>query len=182
MKKAPIIGIFAILLVGLISSTAFAMPFGEDKNLEENELKTALLNSDYEAYLEAFEESDRPFFIHQMSEEQFLKKAQNFQSMQENKESISNAMDEGYDEWVIVIEEITNSEETPEKMQEKILEITDIITEENFDTFIAMHDAMEEKDFETVKELSEELGLERPHHRMGKMNFMKGDCSHKAME
>ncbi len=37
--------------------------------------------------------------------------------------------------------------------------ITDIITEENFDLFVQMHEAMEAGDYDTAMELREELGL-----------------------
>lgn len=37
--------------------------------------------------------------------------------------------------------------------------VTEVVTEDNFDTFVAMHEAMEAGDMEEAQELREELGL-----------------------
>jgi hypothetical protein len=37
--------------------------------------------------------------------------------------------------------------------------ITQVVTEENFDTFVDMHEAMEEGDYDRAQELRKELGL-----------------------
>jgi hypothetical protein len=56
--------------------------------------------------------------------------------------------------------------------------ITDIITEENFDQFVAMHEARANGDIETAKEIAEELGLPQRGPRDG---FGKGLMQSKGM-
>ena len=50
--------------------------------------------------------------------------------------------------------------------------ITEVVTEENFDRFIAMHDLMMAGDKEGAQEIREELGLGQGHR--GKGDFVKG--------
>ena len=61
MKKAPLLGIMALFLVGILAAAAFAMPFDNRKGeFAGNEaLRTAFESGDYEAYLAEFEESDQ---------------------------------------------------------------------------------------------------------------------------
>ena len=54
-----------------------------------------------------------------------------------------------YDEWKAAID----SEERTPKMAE-------MITEENFNTFVELHEAKRNGDFETMKTLKDELGIE----------------------
>ncbi len=54
-----------------------------------------------------------------------------------------------YDAWMAAVD---SGERTP-KMGE-------MITEENFNTFVELHEAKENGDFETMKTLKEELGIE----------------------
>ncbi|MFC1768389.1 hypothetical protein ACFLZX_01370 [Nanoarchaeota archaeon] len=57
MKKGPMLGILAVLLVGLVAVGAYAMPFG--KGLHGNEaLKEAIEAGDYDAFMTAVEAGD----------------------------------------------------------------------------------------------------------------------------
>jgi len=63
--------------------------------------------------------------------------------------------------------------------------VADVVTEDSFDTFVAMHEAMEDGDVEEAQELREELGLRgRPQdgsgHRGGGMG-MKSGAMHRGM-
>ncbi len=68
----------------------------------------------------------------------------------EQKETIQAAMSEGYDAWAEAVGSI--------KEDAKIL---NVINEGNFDRLVALHEAREAGDRETVKEIKEELGLKR---------------------
>ena len=59
-----------------------------------------------------------------------------------------------YDEWKAAID---SGERTPKMAK--------MITEENFKTFIELHEAKRNGDFETVRALKEELGIERKGNR-----------------
>ncbi len=52
--------------------------------------------------------------------------------------------------------------------------ITSVITADNFDTFVSMHEAMESGDTERAQELREELGLGSFGHRGGGGNMHRG--------
>lgn len=179
MKKT-ILGLMALLLVGVVAVGAFAMPFGNQNSNEEKQgfgmrggmfgneaMRDALDSGDYQDYLDAFEESDRQFLATKMTEEQFNERRSNYQEREErmtereaNREATETAIEAGdYSAWLTAISE-SNSPMTEE--------LTQTITVENFGTFAEMHTAMENHDFETAKELADELGLERP----GKGNFM----------
>lgn len=167
MKKAPIMGLMAVLIVGMVASGAFAMSEEDIANVEtENSgLRESFVNGDYEAYLTAWEN----FYVnHKLSEERFNEIIDKHQEMMEVKEEINAAMEDGYDALLEVVESL---ERTPE--------FVEVINEDNFDTFVEMHHALQEKDFATAKELSEELGLDeykkpfwKGHHGM-KMPWMK---------
>lgn len=50
--------------------------------------------------------------------------------------------------------------------------VSEVINEDNFDTFVKMHEAMEDGDYDTAQEIREELGLGM-HHQDG-TGFRKG--------
>jgi hypothetical protein len=167
MKKAPIMGLMAVLIVGLVASGAFAVSEEEIVHVETEDsgLRESFVNGDYEAYLTAWEN----FYVnHKMSEDRFDEIIDKHQEMMEVKEEINTAMEEGYDAWIEVVESL---ERTPEFIE--------VVNEDNFETFVEMHYALQEHDFDTAKELSEELGLDeykkpfwKGHHWM-KMPWAK---------
>ena len=69
--------------------------------------------------------------------------------MLEIKEKLNDAMNEGYEEWVEVMETLDHKPR-----------MFDMVNEENFETFVEMHNARVAKDFETMNSLRGELGLE----------------------
>ena len=148
MKKAPIMSLMAVLIVGLVASGAFAMSEDETVHVETEDfgLRESFYNEDYESYLTAWEN----FYINnKLTEDEFNEIVDKHQQMKENKEEINAAMEEGYDSWLEVVESL---ERTPK--------FVEVIDEDNFDTFVEMHNALQEKDFDTAKELSDELGLD----------------------
>src|SRR4030043_134838 len=100
MKQNAVYALLALLVVGVITIGAVSAFGGFDMP----KFREAVEASDYQAYLEAFE-SRTP-----MTEEEFNTQVEMFQNraepaaeqmaaMQEEKERIQAAMDEGYDTW-----------------------------------------------------------------------------------
>jgi quinol monooxygenase YgiN len=138
MKKNSGLALFAMLIVGTTAVTG-TYAFGPMK--DNDAAQQALETGDYDAFMAAVE-SELP---NKFSEERFEHMAERYESHQ----AIQLALDNGdYDAWVTAVEDA------------KPLSITEVITEDNFDTFIAMHEAREAGDFETAKQLAEELGFE----------------------
>lgn len=149
MKQNTMYVLLALFVVGILAVGAvsafggFGMP----------EVREALKAGDYQAYLKAFE-SRTP-----MTEEEFNTQVEMFQNkteqrteltaeqmaaMQEEREKIEAAMDEGYDTWKEAVADTPFGEK-----------LTEVITEENFDKFVEMQNSMEH-----AKELQAELGLD----------------------
>ncbi|MBW2973739.1 hypothetical protein KY346_05065 [Candidatus Woesearchaeota archaeon] len=154
MKKATILGIVGLLLVGVIAVGAFAMPFGKEgrRGMFDDAAKEALEAGDYDAFVNAVADSE----MHkaELTEEQFNQMVERQKEMeekraavQEQQDAVHAALDAGdYAAWKEAISNLEHNSELAEK-----------ITEDNFDTFVKMHNKLEE-----AKELAEELGLERP--------------------
>jgi RNA polymerase sigma factor (sigma-70 family) len=69
-----------------------------------------------------------------------------FEEMIERHSAIEDAINNGdYEEW--------------SNLMDGRGRISDVVTEDNFDTFVAMHEAVEEGDYEKAQELREDLGL-----------------------
>ena len=164
MKKAHILGIFAVLLVGLIAVGAFASPFGGKGQgggmmYGNDAAKTALETGDYDAFVSAMNEQGESGRFAELTEAQFNEmverneqREEQMAAMQETRDAIHNALESGdYDAWHAAVISLDPVPELAEK-----------ITQENFDTYVKLHDAKEGKDWETAKGLAEELGLDRP--------------------
>jgi hypothetical protein len=164
MKKAPILGILAVLLVGIIAVGAFASPFGGKGRgggmLYDNDAaKTALETGDYDAFVSAIEEQGQSGRFAELTEEQFnemvernRQRESQMAAMQETRDAIHDALESGdYDAWYAAVITL-----------EPVPDLAEKITRENFDTYVRLHEAKEGKDWETAKGLAEELGLERP--------------------
>jgi len=159
MKKTPILGLAAVLVLGLVATAAFAMPFwGNGKG--NDAVQEALESGDYDAYLVALEEQYQAFLENEASEEMFNQRVARHQERTQVQSKIDAAMSEGYDAW---IETVNSLDHAPPMM--------DAVTEDNFDTFVAMHQARQGGDWETAKALADELGFGRPE---GCQGFGKG--------
>ena len=158
--------IHAILAMLVISIATISSVSAFNGNGFMNEdTQNALESGDYEAFVSATQEQVRNRF----TEERFNEMAERYRSQEE----IRNAIENGdYNAWVAAVE----ASQPPK--------ITDVVTEDNFDTFVQMHNARMEGDFETAQTLAEELGLEKGQGRpfgmyggRGKMTGMRGgDC------
>jgi len=80
----------------------------------------------------------------------------------EHREAIVAAMDDGdYEAWA--------------ELMDGRGRISEVITEDNFETFVALHEARKDGDQETVEELREELGLgQHPQDGTGHQGEGKG--------
>ncbi len=145
MKQNTIYVLLALFVVGVVAVGAVSA-FG---GFGTPEARGALEAGDYQAYLEAFE-SRTP-----MTEEEFKTQVEMFQNrteqrteemaaMQEEKDKIQAAMNEGYDAWKEAVADTPFGEK-----------LTEVITEENFDKYVEMQNSMEH-----AEELRVELGLD----------------------
>ncbi len=153
MKKVAKFGIIAVLLVGLVASS-FAFGRGNEAARE------ALEAGDYAAWKNAM--------IAELTEERFNQMRERYNqmaekrvAMQEKRAEIEAAMEQGYDAWKEAVAD------SPREAK-----LTEVITKENFDTFVEMHEAMQNGDYETAKALAEELEVEG----LGRGFFGRGGC------
>lgn len=160
MNKTIVLSVLVLILVGsVIASTGISFSgrfFGKRMDPEAmGAIQQAIEENNYIAWKEAM--------MKPLSEEYFNKIVERHEVM----EIIKQALEEGdYDAWKEAIESL---ERTPR--------IAEIITEENFGIFVQMRNAMEDGDYETVKELRGELGIEKGHcpHKGGLHGgFFKG--------
>ncbi len=143
MNKKYIAGFLALMACAAAASGAYAFGGFFGNGPQNNDAaRQALDSSDYEAFVEAISPK--------ITEEQFQQMAERNQAGQ----AIEQALEEGdYAAWVQAIESMPK--------------ITDIITEENFARFAEMHEAMQNGDYETAKEIAEELGIGCIHAQKG---------------
>ena len=98
-----------------------------------------------------------------VSASQMDQKHSNFDpELREKHQEMISVLESGdYDAWA----ELADEKECVKK--------TDVVTEENFDQFVQMHELMQEGNFEAAKEIRDELGLPERARGMGK-GFHKG--------
>lgn len=129
------------LVVGIVAVSGVSA-FGLMQN---EEAKQALEAGDYDGFIQAVTTERSERFAEKMTVERFEK----MQEMHAGKQDIQQALEDGdYQAWV----EARESMPRPPGL-------VGIVTEENFDTFVAMHEAKQSGDLETARELAEELGL-----------------------
>ncbi|MFH1915706.1 MAG: hypothetical protein ABIJ21_00430 [Nanoarchaeota archaeon] len=144
MNKIPIVGIGALLAFGLIAAGVFA--FGGFGHGQDPAVKAAIEAGDYNAYVSAQEAT---FKKRMPTEDQFNQMKDKYHAMQESQDKIQATMDAGdYTAWK---EAMAN---TPRASR-----MAEVITADNFVTFVEMHKAMESGDVETARTLADELGL-----------------------
>ncbi len=145
MKKG-LMAIVALLVLSVVAIGAYAMPLNARGN---EEIKEAIETGDYDAYLNAFN------YRQPLSEDDFDGIHQRHQLRNSHKEEMDLAIEQGYDAWIEVVEDMDH---TPPMYE--------MVSEENFDIFVDLHEARESGDWETARTLSEELGFESG--RMGR--------------
>ncbi|MFH1173526.1 MAG: hypothetical protein V1725_00140 [archaeon] len=127
---------------------------GEHAMLENDATRTALANADYTAYLSALDESWAAYRSTITEEKfnalatQYQKREQQMTAMQDHQQAVHAAMDAGdYAAWKAAMESSPRNAEL------------DVITADNFDTFVAMHEAMQDGDVDTARALADEMGI-----------------------
>lgn len=159
------LGVLALLLVGIVAVSAIAMPFGRS----DDSVRNAIEAGDYAAWQEAVEAQHQQM-MSEMTEEKFNEMVEKHAAMDEkradaSREALQTAIEAlDYDAWKEAVGDRP---------------IAETITEDNFSTFVAMHDALQDHDFETAKQLGDELGIEGPEMRGGR--GMPGQGMHDGM-
>jgi len=149
MKKKAILGILAVLVIGLVATGAVSafrgMGFGNEETREE--IQAALDAGDYDSWKEAHQ--------NMLTEENFEKSQEMFQNreqMRANQEEIQQALEDGdYEAWQ---EAIANCE--------KARLNADDISEDEFEILVQMHEARQDGNFEIAQELAEDLDFDMP--------------------
>ena len=127
----------------------------------------ALEDGDYEAWLEVASTECKQG----LTEERFTAMSARHTEQVERREELEKILDENdFEAWSDFISESDDWGRG---------KISEVITEENFSTFVAMHEAIEAGDATRAKELREELGLEMNVHGLGQGLGNKGQ--HRGM-
>ena len=124
--------IMALMLIGVmtIGSVAAFGGFGDKEQIRET-----VEANDYDAWKSAMQE--------RFSEEHFDEMVARYES----REAVRDALEANdYDAWVEAVEDHPRN-------------IENIVNEDNFDVFVEMHEAREAGDYDTARQLREELGL-----------------------
>lgn len=146
MRKG-ILASMAVLIISILTASAFAVGLGKDANGNNQAIKEAIENNDYNAWKTAM--------TSELTEERFnqiVEKHQKMQNRKENIDALKAAIEaEDFEAWQSAVSEMEN----PPKYASGI-------TEENFDTLVEFYNAKESGDKEKAKELAKELGIHQP--------------------
>ncbi len=156
MKK-HLIGLFALFVLGIVATGAVSAFGGLGKQVNKEEVIGALEADDFDAWKQAMQAG-----LNEENFEHMKEMHSNRAQRMEHREEINAALESGdYEAWKQVIESLDKEPIIAEK----------ILDEEDFDTLAELHQARQDKDFDTVKELADELGLEKPHKGFRKARF-----------
>jgi hypothetical protein len=140
-QKLILGGAIAMLVLFGVSLVAAQGFRGGMSDEDHAAMQEAIESGDYEAWSALGQK--------QFSEERFAERQARHAERAEHRAAMDAVLDSGdYDAWVAFMEENPRNP----KMAE-------VITEDNFDTFVRMHEAKENGDFETAQALASELGL-----------------------
>ena len=135
-------GMAALLVAGMLLFGGAAYAFMGQPFWRTDALQQAIENGDYEAWKAAINE--------QLTEENFNQMVQQHTQMQQRQQYMVQAAIEAgdYNAWKEAMEQLENPP------------LTELITEENFDLFVQMHQALQNGDFDTANQIREQLGIE----------------------
>ena len=161
MNKTTMLVVAGLLMIGLIASAGIVSAFGGrfyggDSDAREA-IRQAVENNDYDAWKDAMSGT--------ITEDKFNKILERHESMserrgmvKERRDAVEQALETGdYNAWKSAIEGF-----------ERTGRIADKITEDNFGTFVKLHEARQNSDYETVKE----LGFDKGHRRHGMCGWL----------
>lgn len=156
MKK---IGVFALMVIGMLTMTTLVsafMGFGNFDNRDE--IDAAIESDDYSAWKRAMSNT--------LTEDRFNEMKQRHSQNSGKRDLMRTAIDSGdYDAYKEIVEEISD-------------ERFEVLTEEDFNTLVEIHQARNDGDFELVHELMEDVDFQLPG--MGK-GMMQGEGSFRGM-
>ena len=148
-KKKLAVGILATLAISSLgAASAFASDTDEEMRADLTAVHAALDAGDYDAFVEALSEIDVRAAA-QMSEEAFAIILERYEQKQEVHEIIETGT---YEEWVDAMSEVRGG-----------VALVEVISEDEWEMFQALHEARAAGDFDTVKELAAEIGLDALH-------------------
>jgi len=147
MNKTLSFGILALIAVGLIGTGTLAAAY--QWNGQILPAKQAIQDQDFDAFKAATE--NHPGKWGDLTEEDFTLLIEHHQQRIASRQAFIQALnDQDYDAWKAAMESL----EKEPKFE---------ITEESFTTLVALHEAREAGDFETMRILKKDLGLEFGH-------------------
>lgn len=121
------------------------------------EIQQAIDDEDYGAFVSALEDSSR----HIPTQEEFEDMVVRHQAH----EKVEQAIEEGnYDLWLSAIQDLPHAQD-----------MAQLVSEDEFELLVDMHQAREDGDFETAKSLADEIGLDQLGPRgFGEGQFAEG--------
>lgn len=127
------------------------------QNQHHEAIETAIENADYDTFVASFDNT----FQNIPSEEVFNDIVAQHLAHEKVEQAIE---DKNYDMWLSAVSDLPHGEG-----------MADIISEDEFDLYVEMHESMEAGEFETAQHIAEELGLENePREGIGMMQGPKG--------
>ncbi|MBU1976264.1 MAG: hypothetical protein KKG59_07720 [Nanoarchaeota archaeon] len=156
--KAIMLGILAVFVVGMVAAGTYA--FGGNGFRGNDAMKDALETGDYDAFIDSVETGDKPFMAQHMTEERFNERVLQYQVHEEIRAAVEA---DDYEAWSEAMAKLERAHPMAEQ-----------ITEENWDTFVEMHNARMDQDFETANALADELGFEPGQHKGMRSKGMLG--------
>lgn len=161
MKGKTKYGILALFIVGIVVTAGVASAFGGQmfgKDSEtRGEIEAALDSGDYDAWIEAHNKA----FTQEMFEEA-QERHQEREQYRESRDAVRDAIEaEDYEAYTYAVEGLD------EKGRFAVMD------EQDFETLVELHKAREAGDFDTMKELRDELDMEGFGNELGMMN---GEC------
>jgi hypothetical protein len=170
MKKTTTFVMLAILIASIVGGSVLATSFSYERGKlanghaynatidKDDALVTAMEAGDYDAYIAALDSNDRPYMMQNLTEEQFNERFAQFKELaaernvtMQYQNEIQVALDaKDYSAWY-----------TAETGLEKELSITSKVTEDNFDTYVAMHEAIDSGNYTQAREFAQEIGLSK---------------------
>lgn len=152
MRKGTVLGLFALLAVGMVISTSLVSAYGPwrigDKDVHED-MQAAIESGDFATWKDLMQSQ-----VTQERFEQIQQREQNQFVMRESREEMQAALEAGdYDLWISLVEEL-----------DRYPVDVETITEDDFNILVEMHNARISGDWETADELADKLGWERPGH------------------
>jgi hypothetical protein len=151
-KKTMALGLLAVGTVGVIAAGAAALDEDGRAPPLSDDAKLALENNDYDAFIDAMVGIDPD-----VEEKVTLERFQKMISRHQTRMAIDEAVNSGdYNAWLEAVADLPHGQD-----------MAQIVTADEFDLLIQMHEARQSGDHETAKEIREEIGLPEPRHHRG---------------